>query len=335
MQERRSADPLPHIPQIDCGPDFPIRSLAAAGAQAHAMLDLATEGMPARMLVAADWISRRWLEKSGSPYLAELDAIATSLGRPGAYFLNVNYEWGCTVGLRPAADGRSVQLVRVLDWRTHGLGRHVMAARISGLAGRWLGLTWPGFTGVLQAVAPQRFAAALNQAPMATPVGVMPLDWAVNRRRVWRMPHLTPAHLLRRTFEEARSFAEARTLLIDTPVSAPAIFSLVGLTPDERCVIERLERSAHLREGEAAASAANHWTCDWTGRPRGEQSERRAREMLTARADLDDPGFSWLTPPILNERTRLVMIADPAQGQCLARGYESGGPATQPLRLAL
>ena len=91
--------------------------------------------------------------------LAEIDEIAARLGRPGGHFLSVNYEWGCTVGVGPSPDGRSARLTRTLDWFTPGLGRYVMAARVAGQAGHFVTLTWPGFVGVLQAMAPGRFSA--------------------------------------------------------------------------------------------------------------------------------------------------------------------------------
>ena len=46
-----------------------------------------------------------------------------------------------------------------------------------------------------------------------------------------------------------------------------------------------------------------------------------------------DDGFGWLQSPVLNETTRLVMVADPGRGRLTARGYEAGVPVTRPLRL--
>ena len=43
-----------------------------------------------------DGIARSWLERSQSPYLEELRAIAAALGFPGIWFLNGSYQWGCT-----------------------------------------------------------------------------------------------------------------------------------------------------------------------------------------------------------------------------------------------
>jgi hypothetical protein len=47
-----------------------------------------------------------------------------------------------------------------------------------------------------------------------------------------------------------------------------------------------------------------------------------------------DPRLAWLSPPILNENTRLVMIADARAGRLVAQGFEEMHAATAPLVLA-
>jgi hypothetical protein len=332
MLHKSAASHLEPIPVLDTGPAFPMATLLAHEARAHALLDLATGSVPAVALRQLDRVSRRWLVKWDNAHLAEIDAVAARLARPGAYFFSVNYEWGCTCRVAPAPDHRSARLVRVLDWRTPGLGRHVLAARVSGPAGPFVTMTWPGYTGVLSAMAPGRFAAALNQAPMHKAVGFYALDWAANRRRVWKMPHPTPAHLLRAVFERAESYAAARRMLTVAPVSTPAIFLLAGLRPGETSVIERLETEARVHDGPNAA--ANHWQAPgWRGRARGVESAERACLMHRVPSELE-PGFPWLVAPILNPHTRLVMVADAARGSLLAQGFEDGAPATEPLTLA-
>ncbi len=326
---------LEQIPVYDVGVGFPLETLELEAARADALIDGATAGVPRSALRALDAVSRRWLAKQDSAHLDEIDAVAERLGRPGAYFLSVNYEWGCTCRVGPSPDGNSARLVRVLDWVTHGLGRYVIAARVAGAAGPFVTLTWPGYTGVLQAMAPGRFSAALNQAPMRRPLGQFYLDWAVNRHRVWRMQHLTPAHLLREVFETAPSFADAKRMLMERPISTPAIFSLAGLKPAETAVIERTEDEARVHEG--GNTAANHWqTPGWSGHARGNDSAGRARQMHSVTTDLD-PSFAWLKAPILNWNTRLAMVADARQGHLVAQGYEVAGrtaaPATAPLEL--
>ena len=67
-------------------------------------------------------------------------------------------------------------------------------------------------------------------------------------------------------------------------------------------------------------------------RPRGQASPERQACLLdrqaAARAD-----FDWLVPPVLNPTTRLAMMAEPAGGRLVARGFEADGPATEVLRL--
>ena len=47
-----------------------------------------------------------------------------------------------------------------------------------------------------------------------------------------------------------------------------------------------------------------------------------------------DVAFPWLVAPILNERTRLVMIADAKLGRFVAQGFEAGEAATSVVEAA-
>ena len=328
---------LPAIPVLDTGPSFALETLEADPVRAHALFDAAIRAVPRPALRLLDDVSRRWLERWDNAHLPEIDAIAARLGRPGAYFLTVQYEWACTCVVKPSPNERSAQLVRVLDWRTPGLGRHVMAARVAGASGRYVTLTWPGFSGVIQGLAPGRFAAAMNQAPMRFAAGLKPVDWVMARARLWQSPHPTAAHTLRRVFDTAASFAQARDMLANAPIAAPAIFSLAGTAPEQTCVIERTETEARVHDGPAVA--ANHWQpenpgrYDWRGHSRGVDSRGRASQLPGLGATLA-PDFRWAKWPVLNPHTRLIMVADAALGRLVAQGYEADGPVTAPLELA-
>src|SRR5262245_44223035 len=76
-----------------------------------------------RLLPAMDAMTRRWLERSRSPYLADVKAIAAELGFPGIWFLNGSYQWGCTAVARE--QGGAPWLARTLDWPFPGLGRRL------------------------------------------------------------------------------------------------------------------------------------------------------------------------------------------------------------------
>lgn len=322
---------LPAIPVMDCGLDFPVATLNAHLERAHALLDLATRRVPVTALRRLDGVSKAWLVKWNNAHLPEIETVARILDRPGAYFFSVNYEWGCTCRVATSPNGTGARLIRVLDWKTPGLGRNVVAARVSAPAGQFVTLTWPGYTGVLTALAPGRFAAALNQAPMRKSVGWFYLDWFANRRRVWNMPHPTPAHLLRAVCETAPSFGDAVARLTCEPISTPAIYSIAGIGSDEAVVIERSETEARVRWG--AQVAANHWQAEgWTGHPRGNDSAGRAAMLAGIPAELETD-FDWLRGPILNSGTRLAMVADARLGRMTALGYEAQSPATEILRL--
>jgi len=324
---------LPEIPLLDVGVDWPFEVLQGQLDRVNALLDESAGRIPELAIKVADAISRRWLERWHPLYQEEIDRISALIARPGAYFLNLSYEWGCTSSAGPSPDGRSARLIRVLDWPDRGLGRCIVAARVVGDAGPWLTLTWPGYTGVVQAAAPARFAAALNQAPMEQPVGAYLADWVVNRLRVWRRPHLTPAHLLRQVFERASCFGEAKVMLSETPIALPTIYILAGIEPEETCVIERLPDRAHMIEGPACA--VNAWQVPgWPGRSRGEDNTERL-DLIRSAGHSRDREFEWLRPPILNQRTRLALVADASNRSVVAQGYEAAEAATAVLRVTI
>lgn len=323
---------LPAIPVIEAGPGFPLTALLAEKSRTQSLLVAASRRYPTTLLKTLDKVSRAWLARWDNAHLAEIDEIARILGRPGGYFFAVNYEWACTCRVGPSPDGRTARLIRVLDWQTPGLGANLVAVKVSGCrAGPFVVLTWPGYTGVLQVMAPGRFSAALNQAPMRKSVGLFYLDWIANRRRVWDMPYPTPAHLLRRVAEECETYDDAKRMLAQADIATPGIFSLAGIEPGQSAVIERSEKDARVREG--LQMAANHWqAAEWGGHPRGAHSVDRACLMQNIEASFDND-FNWLQPPILNDKTRLAMVADAAEGRLIARGYERNGAASDTLDL--
>lgn len=120
-------------------------------------------------------------------------------------------------------------------------------------------------------------------------------------------------------------------MLVHEPISTPAIYSIAGTKPSETSVIERTETEARVLDGPNVA--ANHWQSPlWSGRARGNDSPGRACRMAQIAPDLD-ACFPWLERPILNERTRLVMVADARLGRVVVQGYEADGAATLPLDL--
>ncbi len=325
--------PSPEARRPDAGlPEIPLRRVSGPDdllrlepARLAALIDSAERRYPALAIALADRLSRRWLENSANPYLEEIGRVAAILGRPGAYFLNLSYEWTCTCSVGPTGDGRASRLTRVLDWPLEGLGAQVVAAELSGPAGSWVNLTWPGFTGCVQGHAPGRFSAAFNQAPLRRRSPFMYLDWLIDRLGLWPRRDLPPGHLLRQVFDRAPDFAAAKEMLTQTPLALPAIFSLAGPGPGEQALIERLEGDAVVHEGPQVA--ANHWKSEALSpaRSRGILSEQRAAAMRAA-APGAGADLAWLKPPVLNVTTRLALYAEPASGRLVAQGFEAEGP---------
>jgi hypothetical protein len=284
-----------------------------------------------------DRMARRWLMRSCSPYVGEVRAIAAALGFPGIWFLNSSYQWSCTSCARDE-DGVP-WLARTLDWPFPGLGRHVEIARMRGPAGEFFNVTWPGYVGALTASAPGRFAAVVNQAPLCRRTRTKSLrlfDMASNGLATLLFARaIPPDQLLRQVFETCRDYREARTMLERTAIARPVIFTLVGCTPGERCVIERTENAAVTRDSDTGA--ANDWLAPlpgWEGRLGSdkllhasyeEAAERsHARRMALAGWDgaFAGTGLSWVAPPVLNRYTRLAAEMCPARGILRVVGYE-------------
>jgi hypothetical protein len=319
---------LPEIPVIDLGRAGPLALLEAEQGRAEWLLAAGRRRYTAAFLRFADGLSERWLARNETPFDAEIAAIAARLGRRGTVFLNASYEWSCSSGVATNAQG-GTRLLRVLDWPFEGLGRHVVAARATAPAGPWINLTWPGFVGCVQGLAPGRFAAALNQGPLTRRSASFLGDWLLERRRIWRQRAMPPTHLLRQVFETAPDYGAAKAALCDSPLASPTIFTLGG--PEAGCVIERYEDQARVYE--APVASANHWL---GGRPRARSrgpASKARQALLSRQVESAGDDFAWLEPPLLNGYTRLAVIAEAATGRLAALGIEGERPATQILRL--
>lgn len=324
---------ISRIPLLELGADGPVALFSRERARAEEILRLGRMKYGPSAIGLLDRLSRRWAIRARVPYLDEIASIAATMPS-GVWFMNLCFEWGCTVGVMPDPTAPGMRMLRTLDWPFDGLGRNLVVARQEGSAGAYYNVTWPAFVGVVQAMAPGRFVIAVNQAPLARRLVLpMPVDWLVNRLKVFVRRGLPPVHLLRRVAETCRTYEEAREALATTPIALPAIFSIAGVQHDEGAVIERLERRAFIHE--APAAAANHWIGKGLpqGNPRGFDSYRRHRLMNGyCRSHVSSTG--WLTAPIVNVDTRLTMVANARQGELWLQGFEANGPATEVFTLS-
>jgi len=336
---------LPAIPIVDIRDGGPLRHAQQSAGRARALRDACLSFFPGAALPlvpALDRLSRRWLLRSRAPYVPEIAQIAAALELSGVWLLNASYQFGCTA-LAGEEDGVP-WLIRTLDWPFKGLGHYIEMAHMRGEPGDFFSVTWPGYVGALTAMAPGRFAACVNQAPMWRSTRhrwLRPYDFAANALGAWVGAGRMPAdQLLRRTFETCEDYAAARRMLERTPVARPVIYTLVGRAQRERCVIERTETGFVTREDET--SAANDWLPTrpgWEGRigtrrflvssfAEAAGFSRARREALASwNGSFAKGGFDWLREPVLNPYTRLAVAMSPASGTMRVVGYDIDGAA--------
>ena len=323
---------LPSVPLYDVGPPAAETLMRLAPDRLESIIAHGRRHYGDVVLVLGDRATWKWLEITANPYLNEIGGVRRRLGRPGAVLLNLSYEWCCSAGVGPDPAGTGNRMLRTLDWPMHGLGRTVVVARQEGAAGSYYNVTWPGYVGVLTAMAPGRFSAAINQPPLRRFTRCRWFDWVLGRLSIWRQNGLPPSHLLRRVFDECRSYQDAKRMLIETPLCAPAFFSLSGNAAEEGCVIERQETSWFVHD--APFCISNHWIgLDCPGHDRGNDSIGRRASMQRVLASAGD-AFSWLAAPTLNRHTRLVVVANARRPLLSVQGWEKDGPATSVFTLS-
>lgn len=333
------------IPLVDVRDGGPIAHARTRAAAAVALRDACLAPIPRWSHVCLgplDRVASAWLRRSVSSYLSDLESIAEILGFPGAIALNMSYLFACTTSAY-VSDGGTPTLRRSLDWPFRGLGKCVEVAWQSGPAGDFYNVTWPGAVGVLTAMAPGRFCAVINQAPMRRrgrgPL-TYPYDLAVNlRNALSRETGWPPDHLLRLAFETCATFEQAVGLLSREPLARPVLYTLTGTAPGEIAVIERTEHEACVLRGTVVV--ANDWQKPrhgWEARMGYVNNEARKKALRATPADA--PAFHWVVPPVLNRMTRLVVEMSAAgAGELLTRGYEPTPwlalpePATEDFRL--
>ncbi|HJQ57155.1 MAG TPA: hypothetical protein VJ890_09630 [Vineibacter sp.] len=344
---RGSGAALPCVPVLDVRNGGPVEHARLRPAQAAAVRDHCLGWLPAGRALAwlGDPLVRGWLRRSGSTYVGDIGAIAGTVGGAGTWLLHGAYLFGCTALVDEGGDGP--RLRRTLDWPFPGLGHLVEVAHQAGTAGDYLSVTWPGFAGVLTAVAPGRFAAAINQAPMRRITNAAWLRWidyGLNAiRALARSGGELPEHLLRRAFETCDSFEAARELLRTAPVARPVLFTLTGTRAGEVAVIERTETAARVFDG--AATVANAWRQampGWEPRVCGVgtpvENNRRRRAALAPWTGRAGRCFGWAQAPVVNSFTRLTVEMEAACGALRVAGWEADGrggaaPVTRNLSL--
>jgi hypothetical protein len=152
---------------------------------------------------------------------------------------NVSYDFvvaqfGCSTVALPSPDGPVV--ARNMDWAPEDLlARASYLIRCnSGAALRFFNAGWPGATGIVTGLSARGFAVILNAVSCT--------------EKVCKTGYPVLLHL-RRVVEDAHDFDSALQMLSTQRLTSPALFTLVGVTNEQRVVIERTPTKHALRWG--------------------------------------------------------------------------------------
>lgn len=176
-------------------------------------------------------------------YWNEVQSVATRVSVPAdvmllcnAYYDMVSALIGCTAF---AVDTPAGPLhARNLDWWTQNrlLNETSTACHFTGApAGEFISFGWPGYLGVLSGMAPGRFAITLNAVLSEEPT----------------QRALPVAFQIRKTFEEAATFAGAVERLSQAVIPGNCLLLVSGTGPGEMLVIERTPTRNAIRLCEA------------------------------------------------------------------------------------
>jgi hypothetical protein len=164
---------------------------------------------------------------------------------------NITYDlvvaqMGCSTIALPTPRGPVI--ARNMDWSPEDLLARASYSLRCMMDGRlkFVSAGWPGATGVVTGLSAGGFAVALNAVPC--PRGISKIGYPV-------LLHL------RRVLEDAANFDAALRLLTRQRLAAPALFTLIGVTNNQRVVIERMPTQFALRWGEPdeALLVTNHF----------------------------------------------------------------------------
>lgn len=186
------------------------------------------------------------------PYRAEIKGLSTASGLNlgEMLFYNIAYEifaW-CTSIIAQTPNG-TLYHARNLDFGSH-VGwdpkKHTWklseALRSAVITVDWQrknktvfkSVNYAGYVGVLTAVKPRTFTFSMNERRTIDGGYIGIIKWLLGDRSSRWMAFLT-----RQTLEVATSYQQAKHLLTNTTMVAPAYFILGGTEPHEACVITR------------------------------------------------------------------------------------------------
>lgn len=217
--------------------------------------------------------------------------------------------------------------VRNLDWPGECIGKYTIKVVYQSHFGSFTAVTWPGYVGILSAVAKNRFSATISLLPWPG------FDW-LPKPNIFGWP---ASFLLRYIFENCESFEDAFKKIKKTPVVAPVIITLVGPKKGQAVAIERGTKDYKVREyQDPALVVTNHPAEDEADRSyydlwedKGYNYTFRRKLILeekvkTAKIKKLSDAFRLLNyKPIFNGHTAQSMVFNIKTGKALIRTFHN------------
>ena len=205
----------------------------AAGVRARALRDACVAWMPApsrMMLPVIDALTRKWLLRSHSPYLAEVAAIAGAIDVPASGFSTAATS-GAARRLRANRTARRGLRARSTG-RFPGSAATSRVARMRGKAGDFDNVTWPGYVGHAYGLRARTFRgldqSGADVAADADARGCGPTILQPMRSRPGGSISSRPTICCVRCSRPARASPRRAQRLETTPIARPVIYTLVG-----------------------------------------------------------------------------------------------------------
>lgn len=162
--------------------------------------------------------------------------------------------FGCTSAV-VSTKNQGLVHIRNLDWPAKSLGKSTIGIKMRSPVGDYFSISFPGFFGVLTAVAPGRFSVSINWAPPSDEL------WFLNKNP-------SPPFYLRHVMETAKTFDDAVRMLSEAHLSCSVFFTVCGTKKEEAAVVEvtaldhtvsKYRSSVRYLRGEAQIVQGNHF----------------------------------------------------------------------------
>jgi hypothetical protein len=236
---------------------------------------------------------------------------------------NISYDvmvaqFGCSTVALPTPDGPVI--ARNMDWAPEDLlARASYLIRCtSGGSLKFFNAGWPGATGIVTGLSARGFAVVLNA--VSCPEGTCKTGYPV-------LLHL------RRVVEGARDFASALQMLSKQRLASPALITLVGITNEQRVVIERTPTKHALRwsKSDEPLLTTNHYRL--MSQPVGDEESANDQTTCTRFDALCTFFANYRANRAIGDEELLYVLSDPRVIQGITAQHVIMRPRSSQVRL--